>query len=129
MENQNIEKELNQIDWSIIGVIIFIFILIHSIYLLISEKKGLLGEETLSEEEFLIQAIFNRGLSIVIIIIFLIFEISDLKDLFKSNEVTEESVNDQKLNVLSSVLALIAIIIGFYLPLKSYIELKQQENN
>lgn len=127
MENENNEKRLQQIDWSIIGIIILIFILVHSIYLLINEKKGLLGEESLSEEEFLTQAIFNRGIASVIIIMFLLFEISNLKDLVESDEATEELIKDQKLNVLSSLLALIAVLIGLYLPFKSYITLRQQE--
>jgi len=123
------EKRLKQIDWSIIGIIIIIFLLIHSIYLLINEKKGLLGQESLSNEEFLVQAIINRVIASAVILMFFTFNTTNLKDLIESNDATEEEIKNQELRVIVSGLALLAVLIEIYLNVKNYITLKEQEIN
>lgn len=123
---ENNEKRLKQIDISIIAVIILIFVLIHSIYLLISEKKGLLGEETLSEEQFIVQVIWNRLTAAGVVLIFLIFSISSLNDLLNSEDTSEEQIKDQLFRVIALALALVSILIELFLGFKNYIALKNQ---
>lgn len=123
---ENNEKRLKQIDISIIAVIILIFVLIHSIYLLISEKKGLLGEETLSEEQFIVQVIWNRLTAAGVVLIFLIFSISSLNDLLNSEDISEEQIKDQLFRVIALALALVSILIELFLGFKNYIALKNQ---
>lgn len=123
---ENNEKRLKQIDISIIAVIILIFVLIHSIYLLISEKKGLLGEETLSEEQFIVQVIWNRLTAAGVVLIFLTFSISSLNDLMNSEDTNEEQIKDQLFRVIALALALVSILIELFLGFKNYIALKNQ---
>ena len=123
---ENNEKRLKQIDISIIAVIILIFVLIHSIYLLISEKKGLLGEETLSEEQFIVQVIWNRLTAAGVVLIFLIFSISSLNDLLNSEDISEEQIKDKLFRVIALALALVSILIELFLGFKNYIALKNQ---
>ena len=123
---ENNEKRLKQIDVSIIDVIILIFVLIHSIYLLISEKKGLLGEETLIEEQFIVQVIWNRLTAAGVVLIFLIFSISSLNDLLNSEDTSEEQIKDQLFRVIALALALVSILIELFLGFKNYIALKNQ---
>lgn len=123
---ENNEKRLKQIDISIIAVIVLIFVLIHSIYLLISEKKGLLGEETLSEEQFIVQVIWNRLTAAGVVLIFLIFSISSLNDLLNSEDTSEEQIKDQLFRVIALALALVSILIELFLGFKNYIALKNQ---
>ena len=123
---ENNEKRLKQIYISIIAVIVLIFVLIHSIYLLISEKKGLLGEETLSEEQFIVQAIWNRLTAAGVVLIFLIFSISSLNDLLNSEDTSEEQIKDQLFRVIALALALVSILIELFLGFKNYIALKNQ---
>ena len=123
---ENNEKRLKQIDISIIAVIVLIFVLIHSIYLLISEKKGLLGEETLIEEQFIVQVIWNRLTAAGVVLIFLIFSISSLNDLLNSEDTSEEQIKDQLFRVIALALALVSILIELFLGFKNYIALKNQ---
>lgn len=123
------EKRLKQIDWSIIGIIIIIFLLVHSIYLLINEKKGILGEESITDEQFVIQALINRVIASAIILMFLIFNISNLMDLINNSDASEFEINDQTYRVIVSSLALLATLIEVFLGVKNYLFLKEQENN
>ena len=121
------EKRINQINWSLIGIIIIIFILVHSMYLLINEKKGLLGEETITDEQFVIHAILNRAAASVIVFMFLFFSASNLKDLIESGDATDEQIKNQVLRTMVSAFALIAVLLELYLGVKQYVELQEQK--
>lgn len=122
------EKRLKQIDWSIIGIIVIIFILIHSIYLLINEKKRILNEDGLSDEEFLLQAIGNRSIASIIVIMFFSFSVSNLIDLINNPNSTEEEIKNQIYRVIISGLALLSILLDTFLAINNYIKLNQGEN-
>ena len=87
MINLENEKRLNQIDWSIIGIIIIIFLLIHSIYLLINEKKRLLDIDSISDEDFVIQALINRSIASSIVLMFFLFNLSNYLDTITNEQI------------------------------------------
>lgn len=119
-------KRLKQIDLSIIGVIIFIFILLHSIYLLVTEKKKILNIETISNENLVVQSLINRVIAFFVVLMFFSFAISNYKDLLQSGD--EERINNQRIRVLVSTFALLSVITEIYLIIKEFISLKEQEN-
>ncbi len=120
-------KRLKQIDLSIIGVIIFIFILLHSIYLLVTEKKKILNIETISNENLIVQSLVNRIIAFFVVLMFFTFAISNYKDLLQSGD--EESINNQRIRVLVSTFALLSVTTEVYLTIKEYVTLKEQENS
>lgn len=126
MEN---EKRLKQIDWSIIGIIIIIFLLIHSIYLLINEKKRILDIDSISDEEFVIQALINRSIASAIVLMFFLFNLSNYLDTINNTESSEDEINSRLLNLITSSLALIATLIEVFSVVRNYILLKENNNN
>ncbi|MBE6152835.1 MAG: hypothetical protein E7166_01220 [Firmicutes bacterium] len=120
-------KRLNQIDLSIIGVIIFICILIHSIYLLLVEKKKILKIETISDENLLIQSLINRIIAFFVVLLFFSFSFSNYNDILKTNN--EEQINNQSLRLLVSTFALLSVTTEVYLTIKQFISLKESEQN
>jgi len=123
------EKRLNQIDWSIIGIIIIIFLLIHSIYLLINEKKRILDIDSISDEEFVIQALINRSIASAIVLMFFIFNLSNYLDTINNPESSEDEINSRLLNLITSSLALIATLVEVFSVVRNYILLKENNNN
>ena len=117
-ENRRIE----QINLSIIGIIIIILVLIHSIYLLISEKKQILGLDSLSNEEFVAQALMNRTIAFFVVLMFFIFALENYNNNQNKN-------NDAILRLTVSTLAFLSITIELYLTLKNYIEITEENNS
>ena len=115
-------RRLEQINLSIGGIIVIIFVLIHSIYLLSSEKKQILGMDTLSNEEFIIQALGNRIVAFFIVLMFFYFSLENY------NNSENKNISDL-LRVTISTFSFLAITIELYLNFKNYISLKQEENN
>ncbi|MBQ7140025.1 MAG: hypothetical protein IJO32_00815 [Bacilli bacterium] len=126
MEN---EKRLKQIDWSIIGIIIIISLLIHSIYLLINEKKRILDIDSISDEEFVIQALINRSIASAIVLMFFLFNLSNYLDTINNPESSEDEINSRLLNLITSSLALIATLVEVFSVVRNYILLKENNNN
>ena len=118
------KKRLKQIDLSIIGVIIFIFLLIHSIYLLLVEKKKILNIETISNENLVVQSLINRIIAFFVVLIFFSFSLSNYYDTLKSGN--EEKINNQKIRLLVSTFALLSVTTEVYLTIKNLIELKEE---
>lgn len=118
-------KRLKQIDLSIIGVIIFIFILIHSIYLLITEKKKILNIETISNENLIVQSLINRIIAFFVVLLFFSFSLSNYMDIIKSGN--EEAINNQRLRLLVSSFALLSVTTEVYLTFKQLIELNENK--
>ena len=116
-------KRLKQIDLSIIGVIIFIFILIHSIYLLTVEKNKILNIETISNENLLTQSLVNRIIAFLIVSMFLYFNITNYIDLLQTND--EEAINNQQTRILVSIFALLSVLTELYLTFKQLKEIEQ----
>jgi len=119
-------KRLKQIDLSIVGVIIFIFILIHSIYLLITEKKKILNIETISNENLIIQSLINRVIAFFIVLMFFSFAVSNYIDLLETQD--EERINNQRVRILVSSFALLSVITEIYLTFKELISINDQKN-
>lgn len=120
-------KRLKQIDLSIIGVIIFIFILIHSIFLLVTEKKKILNIETISNENLVAQALINRVIAFFIVLLFFSFSLSNYYDILQSGD--EESISNQHLRLLVSTFALLSVTIEVYLTFKEFISVNNPENS
>lgn len=126
MEN---EKRLKQIDWSIIGIIIIIFLLIHSIYLLINEKKRILDIDSISDEEFVIQALINRSVASAIVLMFFLFNLSNYLDTVNNPKSTKDEINGRLLTLITSTLALLATLVEVFSVVRNYILLKENNNN
>ena len=120
-------KRLKQIDLSIIGLIIFIFILIHSIFLLVTEKKKILNIETISNENLVAQALINRVIAFFIVLLFFSFSLSNYYDILQSGD--EESISNQHLRLLVSTFALLSVTIEVYLTFKEFISVNNPENS
>ena len=120
-------KRLKQIDLSIIGVIIFIFILIHSIFLLVTEKKKILNIETISNENLVAQALINRVIAFFIVLLFFSFSLSNYYDILQSGD--EESISNQHLRLLVSTFALLSVTIEVCLTFKEFISVNNPENS
>ena len=129
MINLENEKRLKQIDWSIIGIIIIISLLIHSIYLLINEKKRILDIDSISDEEFVIQALINRSIASAIVLMFFLFNLSNYLDTINNPESSEDEINSRLLNLITSSLALIATLVEVFSVVRNYILLKENNNN
>ena len=117
-------KRLKQIDLSIIGVIIFIFLLIHSIYLLLVEKKKILNIETISNENLLVQSLINRVIAFFIILLFFSFNLSNYQDILESGN--EEQISNQRIRLLVSTFALLSVIVELYLTIRQIIQLNDE---
>jgi len=115
-------RRLEQINLSAVGIIIIILVLFHSIYLLISEKKQILGLDSLTNEEFITQALGNRIISFLVILLFFSFSLENYNN-------AEDKTNTDLLRLLVSTFSLIAILIELYLTIKNYIAVKEEENN
>lgn len=116
MENN---RRLEQINLSIGGIIIIILLLFHSIYLLLSEKKQILGIDTLSSEKFITQALVNRIIAFFVVLMFFCFSLENYYNSEKPN-------NEGLLRVIISSLALLATTIEIYLNLKNFVSLEQE---
>lgn len=117
-ENRRIE----QINLSIIGIIIIILVLTHSIYLLLSEKKQILGFDSLTNEEFITQALINRTISFFVVLMFFIFALENYNN-------NENKNSDVLLRLTVSTLAFLSITIELYLTIKNYIETIENKNH
>lgn len=115
------KQELNQINLSIIGVVIFIFILFHSIYLLNEQKKEVLHEESISDKEFITQRLINRIIAGVIIFMFFYFA-------YRNYQSKENKTFDDLLQLSVSTFTLIAISIEIYITYKAYLNTLENEN-
>lgn len=121
-------KRLNQIDLSILGVIVVIFILFHSIYLLTSEKKKILNIETISDEEMIVQALINRLIAFLVVVMFFTFAVTNYNELLKTSN-DEETINIQFTRVIISLLALLSVGLDVYLAFKEYISINENKNS
>ena len=119
-------KRLEQIDLSIIGVIIFIFILLHSIYLLVTEKKILLNIKTISNESVIVQSLINRIVAFFIVLMFFTFALSNYYDILQSG--SKDSINNQRLKLFVSSFALLSVTIEVYLTIKEFVSINNQKN-
>jgi len=119
-------KRLEQIDLSIIGVIIFIFILLHSIYLLVTEKKILLNIKTISNESVIVQSLINRIVAFFIVLMFFTFALSNYYDILQSG--SKDSINNQRLRLFVSSFALLSVTIEVYLTIKEFVSINNQKN-
>lgn len=112
-------RRLEQINLSIIGIIIIILLLIHSTYLLLQEKKQILGIKSISNEEFITQAFGNRLIAFFVVLMFFSFSLENYNNSQKPN-------NEALLRVIVSALSLLAIIIEVYLNFENYIRLEKE---
>lgn len=117
-ENRRIE----QINLSIGGIIVIILVLIHSIYLLVSEKKQILEIDSLSNQEFITQALINRTIAFFVVLMFFVFALENYKN-------NENKNNDALLRLTVSTLAFLSITIELYLTFKNYIEITEENNS
>lgn len=125
MYNQK-NKRLRQIDLSIIGIIIIILILFHSIYLLVTEKKKILNIETISDENIIIQSLINRVIAFFVVLMFFIFSVSNYRDLLQGSN--KKQINNQKIRIFVSSFSLLSVTIEIYLTLKELISINEQNN-
>ncbi len=116
MEETN---EIEQINLYIIGVIVIILVLLHAIYLLTVRKKKVLNEETISDEEYILQGLTNRIIAGIVVFMFFCFAYNNFSNL-------EEKTTNSYLQLSVSVLALIAVSIEIYLAYSAYISIQEE---
>ena len=116
----NNNEEISEINISMIGIIIFILILFHSLYILNLNKKKI-KDNSVSDYNIVVHSLVNRVIAFLIFLVFLFF---DYKDFINSDD---NSKKDKTLTLISSLLALIAVIIEIYLAYKNYTKLKESK--
>ncbi len=111
------EKELKKINLDVIFFFLLVVASLISFYIIIEKKKKIQNQPSISDKESNKIYNFNKYLIIIIDIYFLINSYLTLQDLNKTSDATPKQIKDQKILIISNLLALIAALL--YLPLRS----------
>ena len=112
-------KKLEIVNGQIIALFLFIITLFVNILLAYNEKLNLEDKKSFFDnEESLIIAILNR-IVVVILSIYFVY----------TTYIEKEINNTDNIQLIASILALIASLVGLYNLLRNYSELKQNANS
>ncbi len=116
-QTNNQKDELNQINLDILFFFLLVVASIISFYIIVEKKKRIQNQPSISDKTSNQIYNFNKKLIIFIDIYFLLNAYLSLQRLNQNTKATKKQINDQKILVISNLLALIAALL--YLPLQS----------
>lgn len=116
-QTNNQKEELNQINLDILFFFLLVVASIISFYIIVEKKKRIQNQPSISDKTSNQIYNFNKKFIIFIDIYFLLNAYLSLQRLNQSTKATKKQINDQKILVISNLLALIAALL--YLPLQS----------